>query len=985
MQKLCHKMENNGDFVRMYLSLPQDVVISKDKFTKNCEKIIKICLVIFWHILYNVSEEIHSDIIRRKHTMKVSLTKMWRSGLALLLAICLVAGFVPGVAFAAPQDAIQKQLDKVVEVIKAKAPEASEAVLAYWEANGYDEDVETAIAELRESLEARIAEYEGKQVVIEETIAALTEQKDALVVELAALKADLDAKQAELVAIVAGMDIGSIHTPDINIGVGLGGNTQTQVPDHEHHEHAADVKEQLEAAIHDLEHAIAVVEALISDIEADISDMVELAKQIANAVAELKLTVTDIIEAVEEVKSAYIAIKEVLNGEIVAEAYELARAEVLKAVANLEEVVALGAEIAADAEELIAEAVAKVEVLTAKIVNDLPTEIKGIPLDPKVLVAGAVYVAKAKLEAELPGKIEEIKLEYADEIEQAKKDLEELKVKIETEVEEKYPAVKEAVEAEFAAKKVELEAAKAALEAELKAAQADLAAKTEELAKATDAAIKAELEAAIAPLQAQVERLTKDIATVNADLEHMTEHLDAALKLAHDQLVAEVTAAYEKAIAELEKAIADLEAKVKAEIEALEKAVEEQIAALEKAIIDAIADTLKAIEDQLKVIEEAFKDELKGIADAVEALKNALIDAGINSIEELVDALVKVFEDMLYAATHADLTIDYDFKYVALGDGTAVAEGYAEALAALLTAEAEKNGIKKGIDFVNNAKVGNTVAAEAANLSADVADADLITLGFSQTEMMGKALKIVMAGENVNWAALLGEAAVPYVEEALAKVNAEVDATVENAEVAALVKAVLEAYAYGAVEYAVKMPALLYAIRTVNKEAIVINVGMYNPLDGVAVAGFDLSQFNDYFNYLIDGVAVYGIGLAMVTNQIDYVDARDVEVAKATLSVQDLTKLAQGDVSALYPSEAGEDYIAAQIAKALNLSFAGLLGDVDGNGKVNGFDLLRLKKYLAGENVEIVAGNSDTTMDGAINGFDALRLQKYLAGAIESL
>ena len=99
----------------------------------------------------------------------------------------------------------------------------------------------------------------------------------------------------------------------------------------------------------------------------------------------------------------------------------------------------------------------------------------------------------------------------------------------------------------------------------------------------------------------------------------------------------------------------------------------------------------------------------------------------------------------------------------------------------------------------------------------------------------------------------------------------------------------------------------------------------------------------------------------------------------------DLLKLTQGDVSALYPSASGDTYIANQIAKALNLSFAGLLGDVDGNGVVNGFDLLRLKKYLAGENVEIVAGNSDTTMDGAINGFDALRLQKYLAGAIEAL
>ena len=379
-------------------------------------------------------------------------------------------------------------------------------------------------------------------------------------------------------------------------------------------------------------------------------------------------------------------------------------------------------------------------------------------------------------------------------------------------------------------------------------------------------------------------------------------------------------------------------------------------------------------------MKKAYEEEITAKDEALDNIKWAL-----EQLMKVIEQYVADAEQEQLQGSYINVEVSENFKYVALGDGTAEADGYAEKVAEFLNEEAEKNGITKDIRFVNAAKAGNTVASVAANLSADAADADLITLGFSQTEMMGKALKIVMADEKVDWAALLGAEAVPYVEEALAKVNAEVDAAIENAEVATLVKAVLEAYAYGAVEYAINVPALLYAIRAVNKEAIVINVGMYNPLDGVTVAGFDLSQFNDYFNYLIDGVAVYGIGLAMVTNQIDYVDARDVEVAKANLAMTDLLKLTQGDVSALYPSAAGDTYIANQIAKALNLSFAGLLGDVDGNGVVNGFDLLRLKKYLAGENVEIVAGNSDTTMDGAINGFDALRLQKYLAGAIESL
>lgn len=54
-------------------------------------------------------------------------------------------------------------------------------------------------------------------------------------------------------------------------------------------------------------------------------------------------------------------------------------------------------------------------------------------------------------------------------------------------------------------------------------------------------------------------------------------------------------------------------------------------------------------------------------------------------------------------------------------------------------------------------------------------------------------------------------------------------------------------------------------------------------------------------------------------------------------------------------------------------------GDMTGDGLVNALDLVRLKKFIAGESVEI-AGSADTTGDGRINALDLIRLQKYIAG-----
>ena len=55
-------------------------------------------------------------------------------------------------------------------------------------------------------------------------------------------------------------------------------------------------------------------------------------------------------------------------------------------------------------------------------------------------------------------------------------------------------------------------------------------------------------------------------------------------------------------------------------------------------------------------------------------------------------------------------------------------------------------------------------------------------------------------------------------------------------------------------------------------------------------------------------------------------------------------------------------------------------GDANGDGNVNGADLVRIRKYIAGMDVEIDLACSDVNGDGKVNGGDLVRLRKYLAG-----
>ena len=67
-----------------------------------------------------------------------------------------------------------------------------------------------------------------------------------------------------------------------------------------------------------------------------------------------------------------------------------------------------------------------------------------------------------------------------------------------------------------------------------------------------------------------------------------------------------------------------------------------------------------------------------------------------------------------------------------------------------------------------------------------------------------------------------------------------------------------------------------------------------------------------------------------------------------------------------------------------------LLGDVTGDGTIDGRDLIRLRKYLAnldeatGESTVAVSSGADVTGDGAVDGRDLIRLRKYLANLNEA-
>ena len=272
---------------------------------------------------------------------------------------------------------------------------------------------------------------------------------------------------------------------------------------------------------------------------------------------------------------------------------------------------------------------------------------------------------------------------------------------------------------------------------------------------------------------------------------------------------------------------------------------------------------------------------------------------------------------------HRDVDVVNDFKYIAIGDGSAETESYVESLTAALNAEAAKNGVDE-IEVVNYARAGNTVAQERAALS-DVTGADLITVGFSNVEFLAEAVDTAFHGGKFDWAAVVGAENVQYVDQVLAKVAATIAEAGVTGDIADMANDAIEAYAYSVVQYAVELPELVNEIHAANEDALIILIGMYNPLNGVTIdlGGSVTLKMDEYMDYLVMGAGIYGAAYSLLSGNSIYVDASEVQTenTKTVYGIRDLMELVTSNYAALYPSAAGDAYIASKIIEALDITY----------------------------------------------------------------
>ena len=370
--------------------------------------------------------------------------------------------------------------------------------------------------------------------------------------------------------------------------------------------------------------------------------------------------------------------------------------------------------------------------------------------------------------------------------------------------------------------------------------------------------------------------------------------------------------------------------------------IEKQLDTLEgiaKEKLQAVYDALLNLRDAInQALSDATNGAINNLMDAINALKKAVADAAayLNAeAMELINKIVEIIEALYWNATHDYYMVDEASYYVAIGDGTAVSEeSYVEKLAEEL-----------GVAY-NNLAVKGMLVADTYELlekeAAEIAKADLITVGFGSNSFVNYAIDNIGAGiltgsfAEHDWASAVGAEGVTYVEEILAAIYAELEAqglgTFEygpiKADMAQLLTAAIESYAYAAISYATELPEVIDEIHAINPNAVVAIVGMYNPnADMVLDLGETAFDIGEYVDYLVTAANVHNFTYALLTDKAIFVEADEVETVNTETTMDIGAFLVHymdgygvvktGEV--MNPSEAGHEYIKTQIREALVL------------------------------------------------------------------
>ncbi|MBR2422150.1 MAG: cell wall-binding repeat-containing protein [Oscillospiraceae bacterium] len=288
--------------------------------------------------------------------------------------------------------------------------------------------------------------------------------------------------------------------------------------------------------------------------------------------------------------------------------------------------------------------------------------------------------------------------------------------------------------------------------------------------------------------------------------------------------------------------------------------------------------------------------------------------AEVESIQKLLDILekngLKLNESEVVSGT-GTYNPTANSKYIALGDGSAL--GYPEKLAEEL-----------GIAYENLAKNQQTAeeqleALEKEDTQKKIEEADLISVGFGNVTCINEAIYGVLSpNADVDWAKYVAEEDVAeiqkIIDELVVEITGSSSAKISNA---------MNAFAFSFVSYIYGINEIIDVIHDINSDALLLVVGMYNPLEGVVfeMAGIKL----DISNSLDDLVMASNSHVAGYCESVEntvFVNAPEVATinTKTNMGLKEMAALLGNGCADFNPSDAGHTYIKDQMMDALVIS-----------------------------------------------------------------
>ncbi len=358
-------------------------------------------------------------------------------------------------------------------------------------------------------------------------------------------------------------------------------------------------------------------------------------------------------------------------------------------------------------------------------------------------------------------------------------------------------------------------------------------------------------------------------------------------------------------------------------------------------------------------------------------------------LEKLQDYIeyVRAVKDDYIKDAGVTCFLDDDFYYVALGDMTAEGNSYVSLFS-------KETNIKYKNLATNNSYMED-ISKVIDNNSAEIAKADLVSIGYGSVTFMTNAVIQFLNNEpmNYDWDTYLDtetETAFKDIMELLkTNLGTEELGTVAGInDLPGAITAAIEACFYSCIVYMYHLPDAVEKIHKLNPNATIAVVGIYNPTRNIM---FDLGEdmqldMSEYLNRLTDILAAYIINSCNLPDNGIYIHAPEVsfKLTDTSLNMVDLMREFGRDKGKnLAPDASGHKYIKDQMLKYIGFTDV-IFGDVDGNKVVDSTDATLVLQYdaelIASDKIDLEA--ADVNGDKKVNSIDALYILQYDAEII---